>query len=92
MTFWEKFKIINNNIIEFIMPFLKILLTESGKILAEIALETVKTYASSGLTNEIKREMSRDYIKKTLSEKGISMAESVVNLAIEAAVVKMKAK
>jgi hypothetical protein len=90
MTFWEKFKLLSSSVLDFIMPFLKFLLTQSGKILAEVALEAVTECNNLDLSNEDKRSEAFNKIIESLSLKGITLAKSIINLAIEAAVVKLK--
>jgi hypothetical protein len=90
MTFWEKLKLIASNAFDFILPFLKFLLTESGKILAEVALQAVQDCEDLDLSNDDKRAEAFAKIFESLSLKGISLGKAIINLAIEAAVVKLK--
>lgn len=90
MTFWEKFKILSSNIIDFLLPFIKILLTQSGKILAEVALEVVTNCNDLDIQNDEKRQVAFQKIFEILSSKGIELGKSVINTAIEMAVLKLK--
>lgn len=92
MTFWEKLKFVGSKAFDFILPFLKILISQAGIILIESATSAVTTLSTTDLSNDARRVAAFDSITSDLKTKGISMGTSVINLAIEAAVVKMKEK
>ena len=88
-----KFKFRMSSIWSFLLPFVQILLTKGGLILATVAMQAVQIVAESMKDEDgtDKREAAFDIIKKELTEQGIDLASSVINAAIEAAVIKLKA-
>lgn len=78
----------------FLQPFVKQLMTNAGKTLAIIALNTVKEVANTmgDADGEAKRAAAFASIKGQLKEAGLSLGTSMINAAIEAAVIKMKAE
>lgn len=93
MTFWEKIKLIFSKIWEFLEPFVRIFTTQSGIILAELAMKAVTTVAETmqDKDGEAKRKEAFKMIKKELIDREIELGASVINSAIEAAVQKLKA-
>lgn len=88
-----KFKFMMSSIWLFLLPFVQILLTKGGLILATVAMQAVQIVAESMKDEDgtDKKEAAFDIIKKELTEQGIDLASSVINAAIEAAVLKLKA-
>ena len=92
MTFWEKIKFISSKAFEFLLPFIKILLSQAGMILAESAMKAVTTMSLTDLSNDAKRVAAFDSIMSDLKAKGITLGTSVINSAIETAVLNLKEK
>lgn len=86
----DKFKFFMSDLWEFMWPFIKIMLKESGKLLATSAMAAVTAAAATNLSNSDKREMALGMIKDDLRSGGITIATSVINTALEAAVVKLQ--
>lgn len=95
---WVAIKLISSSIWSFVLPFIKLMLSQAGPILAAAALEAVKAVAAnaSGSTDAEKRNLAFDAIGRSLKTKGIEIGVGVstalVNAAIEAAVLKLKEK
>jgi hypothetical protein len=87
---WEKIKFIGSAAWDFLQPFIKLLLSQIGPILTQAAMEAVKIAASTDMDNTTKRDFAFGEIKANLTKQGISVLDSVINLAIEAAVTKLK--
>lgn len=92
MSFWEKIRFFMSEIWTFIKPFVKQLLTDSGKILARSAMTAVTAVAVSmtDADGSEKRKAAFDIILDDLKSQGIELATSTINAALEAAVVKLK--
>lgn len=96
VVMWEKIKLVNSAVFSFVLPFLRLLLQKSGPILVAAATQAVLVVAAnaSGATNQEKRNLAFEAIANDLRNKGIvvgtDVAISVVNAAIELAVVKSK--
>lgn len=88
----DKIKFMLSSIWVFLLPFIKILMSRSGQILAEAAMKAVQTMANRDLDNSQKRDAAYKMIVLDLKNSGLGMATSVVNAALEAAVIRMKAK
>lgn len=90
---WEKIKFFLSDVWVFLQPFVEQLLSDSGKVLARAALSAVTAVAQNmiGSTNEEKRQAAFEMILDDLKVSGIEIGTSVINAALEAAVVKMKA-
>jgi len=90
----DKIKFIFSGVFEFLKPFIKILLTQSGVILMKATQETVQAIATNMQDKEghEKREVAFNLISNRLQESGIELASVVINSAIEAAVLKLKEK
>lgn len=88
---WEKIKIMSSNVWSFVLPFVRQMLKDSGPILMDIAMAAVLQVAS-GTSNLEKRQKAFEIIKTELMKKGIVFGESMINAAIEIAVVKSKEK
>lgn len=89
---FEKMKIVMSGIWGFVVPFLRVMMSQAGPILASAAMAAVQ--AAVGSTGEEKRKAAYDAIVKDLRNQGIrvgkDIGESMVNAALELAVVKMK--
>jgi len=86
----DKLKFVMSKMWTFLLPFIKILMSQAGPILANSAMKAVGLVATSSLSNEDKRANAFQSIADDLKLHGIEAATSVINMAIEAAVVKMK--
>lgn len=87
-----KLKLMASNIWDFIKPVVLAFLSDVGSDLAEVALYAVKTLAESDLSDEEKRDQAVELIKAKLKEKGKEAKDSLINLAIEIAVQKLKSE
>ena len=88
----DKIKFMLSGIWVFLLPFVKILMSQAGQILAESAMKAVQTMANRDLDNDQKRATAYKMIVLDLKNAGLGMATSVINAALEAAVIRMKAK
>lgn len=90
----EWFKSFFDKAVAVFKAFLKEVFTEATtKLLAEIqsiALDIVSELASTDLSNEEKRKQAFNKIKQYALEKGIETKDSLINLAIELALTKIK--
>jgi hypothetical protein len=84
------FKLYMSKIWEFLLPIIKLFLTNIGPVIAEIALSAVSTYALSDMTNDEKRQSAFNEIATQLSKKGIEVASSVIYTSVELALQKYK--
>lgn len=91
---WTYFKAVSSGAWDFILPFIKILLSSSGQILAQVAMDTVKQIAinNSNAPGAQKKAIAFDVISNSLTTQGIALGASVINMAIESAVQKLKEK
>jgi len=95
---WERIKIVSSSIWVFVLPYLRMLLSKAGPILAAAALEAVKVVAAnaSGATDDQKRNLAFQAIGESLKTQGIAIGVDVstalVNAAIETAVLKLKSE
>ena len=76
----------------FLLPFLKIFLSQAGQVLASVAMNTVKNVALNYASEpgDKKRVIAFDHIQNELANQGIKIGASVINAAIEAAVQRLK--
>lgn len=88
----DRIKFFMSEIWTFLQPFVKQLMTNSGKALATIALNVVKDIANTmgEADGEAKRAAAVKQIKHQLAEAGLAIATSTINAALEAAVLKLK--
>lgn len=86
----DKIKFIASGLWDFLAPFIRILLSQFGRILAEAAMEAVRLMAESGMSGAEKREQAFKIIEQTIKAKGMQASATVINMAIEAAVLKLK--
>jgi len=91
---FEKMKFILSELWSFLQPLIRHLLSDAGTILAQAAMAAVTAVAAemSGASNEEKRQAAFEKILDDLKTSGIQLGASVINAALEAAVVKMKAQ
>jgi hypothetical protein len=92
MAFSEWLKIIFGVIGAFLVPFIRQFLAAGGVLLANAAMAAVVAVEQSALTGDEKRAVAFRAIVAELKAKGITLAASTVNSAIEAALAKLKAK
>lgn len=90
--FWLKVKMFFSDVADFLVPFIKMFATASGKIILELAFQAVKEMATSGIPSGEKREEAFKKITVQLRDKEIEAATHVINYAIEAAYAKLKEK
>ncbi len=83
---FEKIKFMGSKVWDFLYPFIKLLMSQIGPMIMQAAIAAVKTAAASDLDNAGKRDLAFNMIKEDLPE----LATSVINLAIEAAVTRLK--
>ena len=73
---------------------LKRIFTQAVKLLLaqlwEIAEAAIKEAAQTGLSNEEKRKLAFENIKKIVGEKGLEARDSLINLVIELAIAHFK--
>lgn len=74
----------------FLRPFIIILLSQVGPLLAEAAMAAVTVAADINVSDSEKREKAYELIAEDLRSKGVIVTASVINMAIEAAVQKLK--
>lgn len=85
-----KLKIMASVVWDFLKPIILEFLKDSGKELANAALEVVTSLSASDITNEEKRAEAFKRITEKLKAKGIEIRDSLINTAIEIAVQKLK--
>jgi hypothetical protein len=92
-NFVEKMKLFFSDVWVFLGPFIEILLTGAGQILAQAAMDAVAQVAKdpSILNDRDKRDAAFGIIQQQIFAKGLTMATSTINAALEAAVVRLKA-
>jgi len=85
-------KLVMSSAWDFIRPFVLMLLSQGGQILAQVAMDTVTTVAANyaSAPGEQKRQISFDLIRAQLQQQGVQLGASVINAAIEAAVQRLK--
>lgn len=90
--FWLKVKMFFSAVMDFLLPFIKMFATASGKIILDLALQAVKEMATTGMPSGEKREEAFKMITIQLKDREIEAATHVVYSAIEAAYAKFKAQ
>lgn len=88
---WDVIKFYWSQAYQFLLPFIKILMSQLGEVLTRSAIAAVKTAQESGLSNSEKRDLAFKQIASDMSDAGFTIATSIINLALEAAVTKLKA-
>lgn len=95
---WEKMKLVMSSMFDFVLPFLRQLMTAAGPALAQAALAAVAVAAASagGTTSNEKRDMAYRQIANDLKMQGIQVGvdvtTSMINAALEVAYQKTQAK
>lgn len=93
MNFWEKVKLAFSKIFDFLKPAAEVLMRAGGPILVDIAVDAVRATANYGLDDdETKRRMAYRDIEARLKALGKDISAHAINLAIELALAKLKAK
>ena len=91
---WEKLKIMGSSVWTFLLPFVRQMITQSGQILANVALQAVRDAMARGGTGADKRMFAFDKIVEDLKKQGIEAGKdigiSLINAAIEIAVQRVK--
>jgi hypothetical protein len=85
-----KIQFIMSQMWEFLKPFILVLMSKIGPALADAAMHAVTAAAASALDSSAKRDYAFDVIVEELKQQGIETATSVIYLAIETAVAKVK--
>ena len=88
----ERIKFMLSDVWTFLLPFIKLLMTGAGRLLAESALKAVTIMASRELSSDAKRSAAVQLVKVDLASAGLDLATSAINAAIEAAYLKFKEK
>jgi len=87
---FEKMSFIMSKMWEFLRPFIRILMSQAGQVLAEAAMAAVAVMADQTIPSSEKREEAFKIIVEDLRKKGIVLSSSIIYAAIEAAVQKLK--
>lgn len=92
MSFAEKIKFIMSKVFELLLPFIKRMTSDAGIFALEMAILYVPQINNSFQDKDgaAKRAEVFRLIKEAAKAKGIEMADSIINGAIEAAVAKLK--
>ena len=88
----DKLKFIMSEFWSFLLPFIKVLLSDVGKVLASAAMNAVQAAARGDFNSDERRQIAFRQITAELQRRGLEVATSTVNAAIEAAVLKLKAQ
>lgn len=84
---------ISRGFLEWLLPILQNQIASSLEVLAPVALSVVAKLArDGGLTSAQKREEAFKQLSEAAKAEGLSAGASVINAAIELAVLKLKAK
>ena len=81
---------ITNSIWNFYAPLLRQLVVSGAGVLLPIALEIVRSLASSGRTGAEKREEAVEALKAAAISQGVSATESLIRWTVESAVQRMR--
>ena len=90
---WDRVKLITSSVWTFLRPMVLLFLSQSGQILANAAMSAVAATAESygaGANGSDKRDAAYRLIVADLQRQGIQLGASAINMAIEAAVQKLK--
>ena len=90
-SFIEKLKLLFSAVEEFLLPFCNQFLTAVGPIVLAAAEQAVIALATQSMTGGEKQTAAFAKIVEDLKSQGITVAASIINGAIEAAVAKIKA-
>jgi predicted GNAT family acetyltransferase len=85
MSIREKAKLLFSSIFNFLSPFIRLFLSDSGRLLASVALDVVRELATTTATGEEKRKIALTKIQEAMRVRGVELAISTINAAIEAA-------
>ena len=89
----EKLKAVTGDVWQWIRPIAILLITTVGKQLMIAAIQAVAASAQQdGWSNSDKRKLAYASISEAMKHAGYSVAESIINMAIEIAVAQMKSK
>lgn len=96
MTFWEKTKLVFNNtfdrVWEYLEPIIKLLLTEAGRFVMQVAydavLEAEKAITATG-SGADKFARAEAAVKGALAGAGLDLALHLIHTAIQIAVTRM---
>jgi len=88
---WDKMKFFLSDIWIFLQPFVKQLLSDSGRILARSAIRAVTIVAQTmtAADGKDKRQAAFDLILMDMKSSGIEIGTSMINAALEAAVINL---
>lgn len=87
---WDAFKLWASKVWEILRPSVMVWLTSLGQRVLSIAMEVVTELQNTDLASEEKREAAFNQIKEKLVQEGKEVKNSLINLAIEIAVNKLK--
>ena len=87
---WDAVKLYMSKIWALIKPTVMLLLNSLFQDVLSMAVDVVTELASSDLSSSEKREAAFDKIKEMLESQGKEIGSSLINLAIELAVQKIK--
>lgn len=89
---WNKVKIIMTDAWVFIEPFVKLFVSQSGKIVLQSAVSAVQIVADTmnDADGNKKREKAFELIVEDLKRAEVEIGTSIINSAIEVAVQKIK--
>lgn len=90
--FLDRVKFFFSSAEDFLLPFIKQFLTAIGPIVLAAAEQAVIAYAAQNMPGAQKKEGAYNQIVTELQKQGITVAASVVNSAIEAAVASIRSK
>lgn len=87
---WDAIKLYMSKIWAIIKPTVMAFLSKAGKEVLEMAMEIVTELSVSDLASEEKRKAAFEQIKDKLEAEGKVVGTSLINLAIELAVQRLK--
>ena len=87
---WEAIKLYMSKIWAIIKPSVMAFLTTAGQQVLDLAVEIVSELQLGDLTSDEKREAAFAQIKEKLAAEGKVVGNSLINLAIELAVQRLK--
>jgi len=87
---WSAFKLYMSKVWAWIKPAVMVILSELGRKALAIAIDVVQEVALKDMTSDEKRSEAFEMIKTKLEEQGKEAGTSLINLAIELAVQRLK--
>jgi hypothetical protein len=87
---WDAIKLYMSKIWTIIKPTVMAFLSQAGKQVLDMAMEIVTDLAKSDLSSDEKRSAAFSTIKEKLEAEGKVVGNSLINLAIELAVQRLK--